>query len=304
MKYAATGLAMLFGFIASPARSADLPSFDSVSDGFEKVVVSDLKSQKAFFNVWRRNKDAQLLGELPKNFKTKSYFIALTLSSGDQYAGLQSGELVVKWRQYDNRLALIAPNLSIRATGDAESKASVKRLFTDRVLLDIPIVAMGPTGGPVIDLDSMLVNNASTFFGRSVRVSNSRIRNIEKVKVFPTNVEIAIETVGSGNRFQTLHYSFSEVPSTSSGFKPRKADQRVGYFTTTFSDLKQVHGRRNHGSLHQSLELAKTGFQIETQSTQRAHHILRRTHHSRTLSTLDQSRCGLLEQSVRKSRDR
>ncbi len=70
---------------------------------------------------------AQLLGELPKNFAGKSYFIALTVSSGDRYAGLQSGDWVVQWRQYDDRMALIAPNLDVRATGDAESKASVKR---------------------------------------------------------------------------------------------------------------------------------------------------------------------------------
>ena len=105
--------------------------------------------------------------------------------------------------------------------------------------MDIPVIAKGPGGGPVIDLDSLLVGNASTFFGRSVRISNSRIKSLSSVKVFPTNVEIAIEVVGSSGRFQTLHYSFSEVPSTSNGYKPRNADQRVGYFTTTYTDLSK-----------------------------------------------------------------
>ena len=232
--------AIVLGLLNSPAVTyADLPTFDKVSSGYQEITVSDQKQRKGFFRVWKRTKDSQLLGELPKNFATKSYFVALTLSSGDRYAGLQSGDMVVKWRQYDERLALISPNLSVRATGDAESKASVKRLFTDKVLLDIPIVAKGPTGGPVIDLDSLLVGNASTFFGRSVRITNSRIKSIKSAKVFPTNVEIAIEVVGTSGRFQTLHYSFSEVPSTSSGFKPRVADQRVGYFTTTYSDLSK-----------------------------------------------------------------
>ena len=233
-------LALLFCLIAPPRQaSADPPPFDKISDGYVEVGVSDIKNRKGFFRLWQRKKDAQLLGELPKNFASKSYFVALTLSSGDRYAGLQSGDWVVKWRQYDDRLALISPNLSIRATGEAEAKASVSRLFTDQVLLDIPIVAKGPSGGPVIDLDSLLVGNASTFFGGSVRISNSRIKSIKSAKVFPSNVEIAIEVVGSGGRFQTLHYSFSEVPSPSSGFKPRKADQRVGYFITEFSDLSK-----------------------------------------------------------------
>jgi hypothetical protein len=241
MKYAVAGFSLLFGLFVTPNGSpaADLPTFDKVSEGYEQVAVSDQQNRKGFFNVWQRTKDAQLLAELPKNFATKSYFVAMTLSSGDTYAGLQSGDLVVKWRQFDDRLALIQPNLSIRATGDAESKASVKRLFTDKVLLDIPIVAKGSGGGPVIDLDALLIGNATTFFGRSVRITNSRINSIESIKVFPGNVEVGLEIVGSAGRFQTLHYSFSEVPSPSSGFKPRDADQRVGYFTTTFSDLSK-----------------------------------------------------------------
>ncbi len=224
--------------LALPAQG-ELPAFAKVSEGYEKVAVSDMQNPKGLFSLWQRKKDGQILGELPKNFAGKTYFIALTVSSGDRYAGLQSGDWVVQWRKYDDRIALIAPNLEIRATGDAESKASVKRLFTDRVLLDVPIVATGPTGGPVIDMDSLLVSNASTFFGRSVRVTNTRLKTIKSAKVFPENVELAFEIVGSGGKLQTLHYSFSEVPSTSAGFKPRKADERIGYFTTAFSDLSK-----------------------------------------------------------------
>ena len=216
---------------------AELPSFDAVSKDYKAVPVSDQQATKGFFGLWQRTKDSQLLAELPKDFANKQYFIALTVASGDTYAGLQSGDLVVKFRPYNERLALIAPNLSIRANGDPEAKASVSRLFTDQVLLDIPIVAKGPGGGPVIDMDSLLVNNASTFFGSAIRISNTRLTKIKKVKNFKGNVEIAMEVVGTGRKLQTLHYSFSEVPPPTNGFKPRVADQRVGYFTTAFSDL-------------------------------------------------------------------
>ncbi|MEM8667359.1 MAG: zinc-dependent metalloprotease [Planctomycetota bacterium] len=238
MKYVSC-MALLGALTLVSAVQADLPPYSKVTEGYTKLPVSDQKNPKGLFSVWQRSKDSQLLAELPKNFTGKSYFIALTLSSGDLYAGLQSGDWVVQWRRYDDRLALIAPNLEVRATGDPESRASVKRLFTDKVLLDVPILAMGPSGGPIIDLDSLLLGNASTFFGPSVRITNSRIKKVASAKVFPENVEVAFEVVGSGNRFQTLHYSFSEVPMTSTGFKPRKADERVGYFTTTYSDLSK-----------------------------------------------------------------
>ncbi|TWT99003.1 zinc-dependent metalloprotease [Neorhodopirellula pilleata] len=227
------------GAISSASAADTLPEFSKVSEGFEAVPVSDQQIDKGLFNVWKREKDGAVIGELPKNFKGKNYFIALTLSSGDRYAGLQSGDWVVQWRRYDDRLALIAPNLDVRATGDDESKASVKRLFTDRVLLDVPILAIGPQGGPVIDLDSLLVGNATKFFGAAIRITNSGLYSVESLKVFPANVELAFEVVGMGGRLQTLHYSFSEVPSATSGFKPRQADERVGYFTTSFSDLSK-----------------------------------------------------------------
>jgi hypothetical protein len=61
---------------------------------------------------------------------------------------------------------LIEPNTGTKSTGDAESKLSVKNIFTDRVLLDVPIMAIGPGGQPVIDMRSLLVGQATTFFGR------------------------------------------------------------------------------------------------------------------------------------------
>ncbi|MGV3485448.1 MAG: zinc-dependent metalloprotease [Planctomycetaceae bacterium] len=231
----------VFALFSLPAFAAegDLPPFADVSKEFVAIASSDQQNPKGLFNIWKREKDAQLIGELPKNFMGKRYFVALTLSSGDQYAGLQSGEWVIEWRRYNNRLALVAPNLDVRADGEAEAKASVKRLFTDQVLMDVPILAMGPAGGPVIDFDQLLVGNVTKFFGPSVRVTNAGLVSIPSAKVFPNNIELAFEIVGNEGRLQTIHYSFSEVPAATSGFKARPADERVGYFTTAFSDLSK-----------------------------------------------------------------
>jgi hypothetical protein len=240
MKYQSSFLLVL-SLISLPTLAAegDLPPFADVSKGYEAIASSDQQNPKGLFNLWKREKDSQLIGELPKNFMGKRYFVALTLSSGDQYAGLQSGEWVIEWRRYNNRLALVAPNLTVRADGEAEAKASVKRLFTDQVLMDVPILALGPNGGPVIDFDQLLVGNVSKFFGASVRVTNPGLYTIPSAKVFPANVELAFEIVGAAGRLQTVHYSFSEVPPATNGFKARVADERVGYFTTSFSDLSK-----------------------------------------------------------------
>ncbi|MEP4681056.1 MAG: hypothetical protein ABJ015_05365, partial [Rhodopirellula bahusiensis] len=92
---------------ALTSSAADLPPFSKISEGYKQLPVSDQQAKKGLFNVWQHEKEASVLAELPKNFAGKKYFVALTLSSGDRYAGLQSGDWVVQWRRYNNRLALI-----------------------------------------------------------------------------------------------------------------------------------------------------------------------------------------------------
>jgi hypothetical protein len=217
----------------------DFPPLDTVIKGYEKVI-STADGEESLYTIWTREKDAQMLAVLPSGYEKKKYFIALTIASGEDFAGLQAGDMYVCWRRYDKRLALIEPNIQIRSTGDEESKSSVERLFTDRVILDVPIVAMSG-GSPVIDMDALLVGQCNKFFGSRVRISEAGkagLVKIKKAKAFPKNVELAFEIPAANGRLQTLYYSISEIIG-SIGYKPRKADERVGYFTTSYRDYGQ-----------------------------------------------------------------
>ena len=128
-------------------KSSDFPPAEKVLEGYKKVVST--MDGKSFYNLYVNPKTQHVLAELPRDFKNQKHFIALTISSGESYAGLQAGDLYVRWEVFNQkRLALIQPNLESRSTGDDESKNSVKRLFTDRVLLDIPILTYQSKGGP------------------------------------------------------------------------------------------------------------------------------------------------------------
>ncbi len=83
-------------FNISSQAQAELPAFEKVSEDYKKVEVSDQQNKVGLFNLWKREKDSQLLGELPRKYANKSYFIALTVSSGDRYAGLQAGDIVMQ----------------------------------------------------------------------------------------------------------------------------------------------------------------------------------------------------------------
>ena len=131
---------------------------------------------------------------------------------------------------------MIEPNFAVRTSGDKESQLGKERVFTDRVLLEVPIVAMGPGGGPVIDLDALLVGQAGKFYGRRVKGLNKGLVKISKAKAFPKNIELAFTVPVDDGRLVTLAYSISAMPENT-GYKPRLADARIGYFTTTHLDL-------------------------------------------------------------------
>ncbi len=229
--------AVLITGVAAADEKPDYPPFDKISSGYEKVV-STADGSKPLYAIYVDKKKNQLLAELPRGWEKQKYLIAVTQASGSIFAGLQGPASYVYWKQYDKRLALIEPQIDTRSTGESHSKNSVERLFTDQVLIDVPIVAKGPSGQPVIDLDELLVSRASTFLGRRANGVNSRLARIVKAKAFPKNIEIAVEAPVSGGRLTTFHYSISAI-TDKTGYKPREADERVGYFMTVFRDLGQ-----------------------------------------------------------------
>jgi hypothetical protein len=221
-----------------PRGGSDLPKFDDVSKGFERVQSGD---QPSLFGLWVNRKDEQALVEFPKGWEKMKFFIAATPAGGVIFSGLQGPARYVFWRQYGNRLALVEPQLDVRSNGEQSSKDSVKRIFTDRVLLEIPIAAMGPGGQPVIDLDQLLVAQGAQISGQAL---NPRLAKLTKTKSFPQNLEIAVEAPDQGGSYKSVHYSISAIPEQGA-YKPRPADDRVGYFLTDYRDLGQYGTETN-----------------------------------------------------------
>ncbi|MBL9134504.1 MAG: zinc-dependent metalloprotease [Verrucomicrobiales bacterium] len=228
---------------AAPEKKPDFPAHTEVLKDYEQVI-SSIDKAPSLFQIWVRRKDNQMLAVFPEKFAEKKYFIAMTVASGERYAGLQAGDMYVYWRRVDKRMVLIAPQLQVRSTGEAESKASVQRLFTDRVIVDVPILALVPGQGPVIDMDALLVGEASKFFGPMVNGAKTALAIIKTSKAFPGNVELAFEIPMANGLLKSLHYSISEI-TPNPAYKVRMADERVGYFTTSFRDLGKYQAQEN-----------------------------------------------------------
>ena len=234
--FPSTGLASVpFPGSPPPAKAPDFPPFDSVSKGFTEVRSTE-DGVKPLYRLWVNEKTQQVLAELPRDYQKRMVFLGWTVSSGVPMAGVQSGSLYGTWKRFGKQLALVEPNVAVRSTGDRESKSAHRRVNTDRVVLDVPIVAMGPNGGPIINATNLFVRGAGDFFGGITRGAKTNLAVVKKTKAFPSNTELAFEMPNRQGRFITLAYSMRDLPR-SNGYKPRVADPRVGYFTTSYQDV-------------------------------------------------------------------
>ncbi len=227
------------------AMAAPQP-FEKVGAGFEPVV-STSDGTRSLWNVYRKGE--QLLAEIPGSKIGKRFFVVPTVAGGDPQAGVYSiwhnrvgrPSMQLYWKKIGDNLALIEPNLRVRSQGDAESRAATKRVYTDRVVLTVPIVARGPNGGHVIDLDHLFLRQSGAFFGGFLRGAKTELAEIKSAKAFPYNIEVTIEIPRADGRIVQVHYSIG-TPPPSRGFKPRIADRRVGFFYTDFVDRSKNDG--------------------------------------------------------------
>ncbi len=225
----------------------ELPAFDKVSEGYSKV--TSTAEGKSLIGIWKRDKDAQVLAEIPKSMVGKRFYMVPTIVSGYRMAGTATqyavhdaaGTRLVYWKKYDKKLALIEPNMNFRSSGDTESKAATERVYTDRVLLSVPIIAKGPSGGYVVDMDKMLLGSSSSFFGSYLKGANTGLSELTMCKAFPKNVEIRFKLPRRGGTLTEVHYSLG-MPDKSKSFKAREADRRVGFFYTNYTDRAKNDG--------------------------------------------------------------
>ena len=226
-------IAAMMGQRQSSGPSNDgLRPFQEVVKDFKQINGQD----GSFYGVWHNEKNNQLIAELPRGWERQNHFFAMTVSGGEVFAGLQGGDIYTQWRRINDRMALVLPQIEVRSSGDQESKDSIDTVFTDRVLVDVPLVSTGPNGQPVINLSELLVNNMASFFGNSARGLNRSLVTVKNIKVFPQNIEVELEGPVAGGLMKSFHYSVSLIRGTP-GYRPREADPRVGFFTTAYRDL-------------------------------------------------------------------
>ena len=227
-------LAMLFAApVATGQAKPDFPPWSKI--GKDMTVV-----HAGFWNIYQDKKKRNFWIEIKPS--SKPFLLATSISGGTRQAGWQWNDWFLIWKVYDKKLVLMERNAGYKI--DSSTPSAVKRTYTDKVLASYPIRTRGPKGGYIIDGKSFFARGATQFFGGIGRSKDSSLAKFE-VMNFPRNTEISVTMPSRRGNLMTLHYSMSKLPST--GYKPRKADDRVGYFMTVLKDFseKNKDDRRN-----------------------------------------------------------
>jgi hypothetical protein len=226
----------------------DFPDFKEViTDDFE-LVPTPVYAKGSFYKLHRNKKKDQVFAVIPKSRIGVNFMISNSISSGPGVAGWMWGDMVVRWERRDKKLLLIQPEVQNQGKQGKALSDAVRRTYTDRVLKQVAIKTM-QGGSPVISLGDLFKDDLGGIggvFGGSIDSSLSRFTDVQ---CFDDNIFVTIEApMGSGGRggrgrrgggggkgtLVAVNYNISSIPDT--GYKPRLADDRIGYFLTVRRD--------------------------------------------------------------------
>lgn len=234
-----------------PPKKDDLENFDTV--------IKDTVKTGGLFTLYRNKEKNKIYLEIKPEQLNKNYLATATLESGIGEQGIYSGmplqDFLFYLERVDNNLHFVVRNVNFRTReGDPQAR-SLARSFSDSVLYNIPIKSIHPQRKTIlIDLGDLLLTDLAGL-SSSLGVSASPDRSyFGNAKAFPQNIEVEsvlnFSSSGSGRENEIpnfavlpdsrgftlrVHYSFSQLPDNN--YRPRFADERVGYFITAYQDL-------------------------------------------------------------------
>ena len=216
-----------------------------------KKIAPLLKDSKPIKGYWKLNeKDGKYLMTLRKGDLNRDFLMTASIAQGVEggiFAGTLLKTRVMAFRIVEDYVQLIYRNINHISSKDKALKHAVKYAFRDTIIGNYPIAAR--QGGKVL-FDATTPNEIrSILSGRLVGTNqknttyNLKISHVKEVKNFPKNIEIRSnlaytqrDASGLTSHFEILvHFSFFPFPKTK--YRPRLADQRVGYFLTVLKDF-------------------------------------------------------------------
>jgi hypothetical protein len=156
-------------------------------------------------------------------------------------------DVIWTFKKVGDKLHVLRRNVRFKAKEGTPEAEAVKLAYSDSVLYALPILTE-EGGGVLVDMTQIFLSDDQQI-GSSHGLQFAFDRSTwAKVKAFPKNVELQVAAVFTGRRDMetvadpqgvqvNVHYSISRLPED--GYKPRVADDRVGYFLTVLKDFSE-----------------------------------------------------------------
>ncbi|MBE9093541.1 zinc-dependent metalloprotease [Tychonema sp. LEGE 07203] len=257
--------------LSAPPPGKEQTSQQQTLQPFEQVV-KDAQKLEGLFTLYRNQATNKVYLEITPQQLDKKFLCFVTLASGlgegGIFSGLPIGDFLFQLRRVQNNVQFVIPNINFRTSPGDPQAGSVERAFSESILYSLPLKSIHPQRQTLlIDLGDLLMSDKRDLpgikailpmiLGASYSIDEDK-SSFKDVKAFPLNVEIAtiygfssdndsavnyLPSVPDSRAFNLrIHYSFSEVP-INNGYRPRLADERVGYFLTAYKDFSDKSGR-------------------------------------------------------------
>ncbi|MDO4558185.1 MAG: zinc-dependent metalloprotease, partial [Planctomycetia bacterium] len=215
--------------------------------------LKDAKAFPGYLNLHR--KGDSLLCEVRSDQLGKDFIVCVAISRGiGQQPALGGMTLFAngedwlwQFRKMDNRIYIVRRNLKVTAKSGSPESRALALAYTDSIIYSLPIITNGPNGGSLVDLTSVFMQDLPGIGGSIGRSFDRGRSSWAQIRNFRNNTEIEIEATyagGGGGVVQdphaatiNIHYSISALPNT--GYTPRIADDRIGYFLITQQDFSK-----------------------------------------------------------------
>lgn len=224
------------------------------------ALLKDAKPVSGMLTMYEKGNN--LYAELAGGDYTSEYIVLISISRGIGQTPLLGGfswgfgdDWIWQFRKVGENVHIVRRNVRFKAnTGSPEARA-VQNAYTDSVLFSLPIITKGPKGGDMVDLTQVFMSDLPQI-GQVLQgfIFSPQKSSIAEAKGFPNNMELEIAaTYASSGQMEidtvpdsrgvtiNVHYSISKIPTT--GYTPRLADDRVGYFLTAVKDFSSKSDR-------------------------------------------------------------
>ncbi len=224
------------------------------------AILKDAKNYNGLMSVWQ--KGSNLLIEMGPAEYNNEFIVLISIARGIGQTPLLGGyswgfgdDWVWTFRKIDDKVHLIRKNVRFRAAPKTPEATAVANAYTDSVLFSLPIVAQGPKGGDLVDFTPVFMSDLPQISQVLPGFIFARDRSTwAAIKGFKDNIELEVAaTYASGGSADidtvadsrgasiNVHYSISRIPQT--GYQPRLADDRIGYFLTAVKDFSKTSDR-------------------------------------------------------------